>query len=152
MQASMDLQPSGSSWSRFEALEQELEASKSFVEIHKKHYHLISEQYESIIVKACAEIEKIYQQMTGKTLEVKRDISSYIHSITHHCKDFFNTEILMPMHDDNIKPWEACAGGKDPEFWEIYYALKHRSASEIATLKHAVYSLAGLFSLLLALD
>ena len=152
MQTSADLQVNHTSWSCFSALEQELEDSKAFIEIHKDNYHFASEKYESIVMKACAEIERIYQLLSGKTLEVKHNISTYIYSITDHCKDFFNTEILMPMHDENIKPWEACADKKDPEFWSIYHAIKHEGATEAATLKHAIYSLAGLFSLLLALD
>ncbi len=152
MQTSADLQANHTSWSCFSALEQELEDSKAFIEIHKDNYHLVSEKYESIVMKACAEIENIYQQLSGKALAVKQNISTYIHSITDHCKDFFNTEILMPMHNENIKPWSACAEGKEPEFWSIYHALKHTGAVGIATLKHAIHSLAGLFSLLLALD
>ena len=152
VQTSADLQVNHDSWSCFSALEQELEDSKAFIEIHKDNYHLVSEKYETIIMKACAEIEKIYQLISGKVFEVKNNISSYIHSITDHCKDFFNTEILMPMHNENIKPWAACSDGKDPEFWSIYHSIKHEGAAEIATLKHAIHSLAGLFSLLLALD
>ena len=152
MQMSADLQVNHTSWSCFSALEQELEDSKAFIELHKKNYHLIAEQYESIIVKACAEIENIYQQLSGKILAVKKNISIHVHSITDHCKDFFNTEIHMPLHDETIKPWEACTEGKDPEFWSIYHAIKHEGAAGIATLKQAIHSLAGLFSLLLALD
>jgi len=152
MQTRTNLQVNHSSWSCFSALEQELEDSKTFIEIHKNNYHRASEKYESIIVKACTEVERIYQLISGKVLEVKRNISSYIHSITDHCKDFFNTEISMPMHNETIKPWDACAAGKDPEFWSIYHSIKHEGAEGIATLKHAIDSLAGLFSLLLALD
>ena len=61
VQTSADLQVNHNSWSCFSALEQELEDSKAFIEIHKDNYHLVSEKYESIIMKACAEIEKIYQ-------------------------------------------------------------------------------------------
>ncbi len=152
MQMSADLQVNHSGWNRFSLLEQELDESKAFIEIHKDNYHLASEKYEAIVMKACAEIEKIYQQISGKILEVKNNIASYIHSITNHCKDFFHTEIIMPMHNDNIKPWEACADEKDPEFWSIYHAIKHEGASGVVTLKHAIHALAGLFALLLALD
>lgn len=152
MQMSADLQVNHAGWSCFSALEQELEDSKAFIEIHKDNYHLVSEKYESIITKACVEIENIYQRLSGKVFTVKQNISTYIHSITDHCKDFFNTEILMPMHNETIKPWAACADGKDPEFWSIYHAIKHKGAAGVATLKHAIHSLAGLFSLLLALD
>ncbi len=109
MQTSMDLQVNHNNWSCFSALEQELEDSRAFIEIHKDNYHLASEKYESILMKACAEIERIYQLISGKVLAVKNHITSYIHSITDHCKDFFNTEILMPMHNENLKPWAACA-------------------------------------------
>lgn len=152
VQTGIDLQVNHGGWNYFSALEQELEDSKALIDIHKDNYHLASEKYESIIMKACAEIEKVYQLISGKTFEVKNNISAYIHSITDHCKDFFHTEISMPMHDEIIKPWNACVDGKDPEFWSIYHSIKHEGASEIATLKHAIHSLAGLFSLLLALD
>lgn len=152
MQTSTNLQVNHARWDCFSALEQELEDSREFLEINKNNYHLASEKYESIIMKACAEIEKIYALLSGKTFEVKKNIATYIHSITDHCKDFFNTEILMPMHNETIKPWNACAEGSDPEFWSIYHTLKYEGATGIATLKHAIYSLAGLFSLLLALD
>lgn len=152
MQTTADLGVSHSSWSCFSALEQELEDSKAFIEIHQNNYHLASEKYESIIIKSCAEIEKIYQLLSGKTLEIKRNIAEHIDSITSHCKNFFDTEILMPMHNETIKPWNACSEGKDPEFWSVYHAIKQGSADEIATLKQAIYSLAGLFSLLLAFD
>lgn len=148
----MDLQKNHNGWNYFSALEQELEDSKDFVEVHKDNYHFVSEKYESIIIKACGEIERIYQLISGKALEIKNNITSYIHAITDHCKDFFNTEILMPMHNENLKPWVACTDGKDPEFWSIYYSIKQKGATGVATLKHAIHALAGLFSLLLVLD
>ncbi len=141
------------SWSRFAALEAELEGSKEFIEIHKDNYEASSDKYQSVVTQACAEIESIYQQMcVGKPVDIKSNISTYMHAITDHCKDFFNTEIHMPMHNEVIKPWSMCAEGKDPAFWQAYHAIKHEGKLAKATLEHAIYSLAGLFSLLLVLD
>ena len=140
------------SWSRFAALEAELESSKEFIEIHKNNYEASSDKYQSIVTQACAEIENIYQQMcVGTPVDIKSNISTYMHSITNHCKDFFNTEIHMPMHNEVIKPWSMCAEGKDPAFWQTYHAIQHEGKLAKATLEHAIYSLAGLFSLLLVL-
>lgn len=152
MQTNAGVQMNCTSWNCFSALEQALEDSQAFIEIHKANYHLASEKYDFIVLKACAEIENIYQVFTGKAFVAKRNISIYISSITDHCKDFFNTEIQMPLHNEVIKPWNACADGQDPEFWLIYHAVKHEGVAGMTTLKHAIYSLAGLFSLLLALD
>lgn len=140
------------SWNCFVALEEELEATLAFIALHKKNYHLSSEKYQSIILKACAEIENIYKVIGGKVLETRSDIASFIGSITEHHHDFFNTEILMPNHDEVIKPWHVCAEGKTPSFWSAYNAIKHEGAMEKATLEHAIHSMAGLFSLLLAWD
>jgi hypothetical protein len=139
-------------WDFFSALEQELEASQAVIDIHQDNYHLTSEHYSSIIVKSCAEIERIYGLVCGKTLEVKSDIKDCIHAITDHCHDFFNTEIHMPMNNQIIKPWSSCAQGNDPEFWKAYHVIQHATTSAKTTLEHAIHSLAALFALLLALD
>lgn len=143
---------SQASWKCFAVLEQELENSRVAVGIHQDNYHLVSDHYKSIILQACTEVEKIYEMLCGKALAVTRNISQHIQTITNHCKDFFNTEIHMPMTDQMIKPWGACAHGNDPEFWTTYHNIKHEGKSEKATLEHAVFALAGLFSLLLALE
>lgn len=152
MQNSVGLQVNHARWDCFSALEQALEDSSTAINIDKNNYHLSSDHYHAIIIKSCAEIENIYQQVYGTALDVKRNISTHIHSMTEHCNDFFQTEIHMPMHDEMIQPWSACAEGKDPEFWSIYHAIKYEGALGKATLEQAIHSLAGLFSLLLVLD
>lgn len=140
------------SWDCFAALERELEATLTFIELHKKNYSAVSDHYKSILVKACAEIEKIYTNIAGKALETKNNIAAYIQSITTHHEDFFHTEIVMPHHDDTLKPWQACAEGNDPAFWTTYHAIVHHGTAAKATLEDALHSMAGLFALMLAWD
>lgn len=152
MMSNNSTQMSQASWQCFAALELELEKSSAVADIHQDNYHFASDHYKSIIVQACTEVERIYALLCGKTLAVTHNISQYIQAITDHCKDFFNAEIHMPMTDQMIKPWEACAQGNDPEFWTTYHHIKHEGRSAKATLEHAIFALAGLFSLLLALE
>lgn len=142
------------SWDCLQALEEALAKTNDVVEIHRKNYQVVSAQYKAIIVNACDEIRNVYQRVCGQLLEAKADIGHYIETITHHHADFFNSEITMPAHDEVLKPWSACATGKDPAFWTAYNKIKQtdaleNGALENSTLEHAIYSMAALFALLL---
>lgn len=151
-EVSGELSGSQQSWDCFAGLEQELENSNAFVAIKQDNFHQCLDHYQSILLKACAEIRKIHQGVSGKALEVAHSVKECIHAITHHCHDFFNIEIHMPINNHVIKPWSACAQGNDPEFWKKYCDIHDASLSVKATLQDAINALAALFALLLAFD
>lgn len=138
------------SWNLLETLEGELEKTRAFIDIHPDNYQSFSDYYKNIIVQACEEIEAIYQRISGKVLEAQSNISHYIAAITSHCANFFHHEVTMPEHNTVLKPWNSCIEGKNPSFWAAYTSIKHQGLSEKATLEHAIYAMAALFSLLLA--
>lgn len=151
-QSSDDFLENQTSWGCFMALEQELENAGALVDLHQGNYKVVSYQYAAIVEKACAEIEKINELMCDKLVEASHNIRDRVYAITSHCKDFFDTEIHMPLNNEVIKPWIACTEGDDPEFWKAYHNIKREGTEANTTLEHAVHALAGLFSLLLALE
>ncbi len=139
-------------WRYFLALEEELIATQGFVEPHEKNYGTFSLKYRAIILQACSEIEILFKKICSIEPEKRADIKIYRTYINKHHKHFFTIEVLIPLYHKKLKPWFICVeeDDKSPLFWNAYKEIKHEGKLESATLKNAIDSLAGLFSLLLA--
>ena len=136
-------------WRCFLALEQDLINTENFVEFHKANYKTYSIKYRSIIMQACSEIEIILKKICGISPDDKtKSMEDYAKFITSSHKDFYNVEILIPSHNEKIKPWPSLS--KPPNFWTAYNNIKHQGKLEDATLENSINALAGLLSLLLA--
>lgn len=137
-------------WRCFLALEDDLLATSNFVEFHKSNEGVFSIKFRSIILQTCSEIEKFLKLICGIPLEDNSNIDKYKEYFSKHHADFNKIEVLMPTYRGIVMPWEKWQENINPDFWIDHNTIKHQGNLELATLKNAIDSVAGLFSVLLA--
>lgn len=141
-----------SHWRFFLALEEELFNTQIFVEFHPNNEKTFSIKFRSIILQACSEIEKILKLICKIDLKERKEIDDIfdIFCVIENHREFLKIVVLMPLYRGEVEPWNDWKKGEAPKFWQDHNKIKHRGNIEVATLKNAIDSLAGLFALLLA--
>lgn len=144
-------------WKYFITLESDLNNISRYVEICEENYSTYSIEFARLILASCSEID-VVAKMLCKRINSKckcGNISDYRNVITKDEPDFHRFEILIKSNNKIITPWEEWKYiDKNPGWWQKYNDIKHERDINFkeANLKNALYSISGLFAIILCLD
>lgn len=158
-------------WKNYISIEKEFTQTLNYVSLAEENYDTYSSAYIKILLQLGSEIDivaKSYCQYLDK--EFKGDkMSDYRSEIIKRKTDFSTTEvkILQSRTIFSVKPWESWGIVKEdntaetPNWWKAYNKVKHdrygngcinnmeRDYYKFANLEYTLYSLAGLYQLLI---
>lgn len=138
-------------WRCFLMLEKDFITIQEYVEFNTNNYKSYSIKFRSIISQACSEIDIIFKLICGFPLDERKELDDYFGYFQMNHQEFITTEISLPLYNiNNISPWLDWKKGVPPSFWTANNKLKHQGTLEQANLKNSLFSLAALFTLLLA--
>ncbi len=145
-------------------MDKDLKATLRYVELDKKNYKTFSLEYVRLILSICAEVEVICKIICSN-IDPGVDYSEYnlpqmAGVILQKYPKIIELEISVPFISESILPfenWEKILtdSGDDqrnmPPWWSDYNHIKHARDKNYhrANLKNALFSLSGLFGVLL---
>lgn len=112
-------------------------------------------EYYKIIMLACSEVETVFK-IICKTINENcnpRNITDYAKIVLEKYPNIIKTEVNVSRINSSIKPFESWTVEKCMFWWDEHQDIKHHRHTDFkkATYKNALYSLAGLYVLLLYL-
>ena len=138
-------------WQYFVALESDLAKATRYVEIAESNMATYSVEFARLILSAGSEIDVLAKVLCDQhQLPVSpQNIDGYRKAITGRFAEFVWLQIRVPRYALQVLPWRTWHDGKNPEWWRAYNDIKHERHINFAhaTLKNALHSMAGLFSL-----
>ncbi|MCK9479261.1 MAG: hypothetical protein M0R40_07155 [Firmicutes bacterium] len=141
-------------WQYFLCLEGDLSEASRYAEPMGQP-SVYSFEYYKIITLACAETETVFKLICKKidANESPRCITDYAKIILRQYPQIIDTKVIVSRINETIKPFEEWTIGKCTFWWDEHQDIKHNRHMffKKATYKNALYSLAGLYVLLLYL-
>lgn len=140
-------------WDYFVALEEDLIRTSRFVQFHKDNLKTYSIEFARLLLASSSEVDVIAKELceVARPGSDPKNIDNYRTIITGKYQHCHTNEIRLPLYELSFQPWKEWASGTNPAWWKSYNNVKHerrRHFSE-ATLENTIYSIAGLFCLLL---
>ena len=152
-------------WKQYIQLEKEFSVTANYVAVDSINYNTYSDAYLKIILQVGSEIDiccKLLCDLLGERIKNNGGINKYRDYITAHIKDFPNIRIDEKLSGIRLYPWkEWKIENRVPIWWTVYNKIKHHRVSigdisgvkqeyyKFANLKYALYSLAGLYQLMI---
>ncbi len=142
-------------WQYFLAIEADFAATARYVEICPDNFKTYSVEYAKLLLASASEIDVLCKLLCEQLdpNAKRRDINDYRACIAPRAAELPNEKVLLRRYSIELKPWEAWAGSKNPEWWKSYNNVKHhrdKFYSE-AKLKNCLDSVAALFILVIYL-
>ena len=112
-------------------------------------------EYYKIIMLACSEVETIFKLICKKinSHSNPKKITDYAEIVLEKYPLIIDTEVNVSRVCETIKPFADWSADKCMFWWDEHQDIKHNRHTDFrkATYKNAMYSLAGLYVLLLYL-
>lgn len=137
-------------WNYFLSIEKDMSDTSQYIEPLGQE-ETFSFAFYKIIVLACMETENIFKIISKNISGVERgNISEYKEDILKKYPKIVESEVYVERLGQLIKPFELWSERR-LFWWDSYSQLKHNRKKDfnMATYKNAVYSLAGLYILIL---
>lgn len=158
-------------WKNYITIEKEFSGTLDYIALNMDNYDVFSPVYIKILLQVGSEIDivaKLLCEHYDSSIKVNNIDEYRIEIMKREC-NFGNIEIEVLQSKDNllIKPWEAWGRitnngkGENPSWWKVYNKVKHERNSigtidgrnkeyyKFANLKYTLFSLAGLYQLLI---
>lgn len=158
-------------WKNYISIEKEFSGTLNYITLDIDNYDVFSPAYIKILLQVGSEIDiiaKLLCENYEKSTKVNK-IKDYRTEIMKRECDFCNTKVKILQSKDNLRiiPWEAWGrttnnGTEEtPSWWKVYNKIKHERNSigtidgvnkehyKFANLKYTLFSLAGLYQLLM---
>jgi hypothetical protein len=142
-------------WEYFLAIEDDLVKTSRYVEFNQDNYNTYSIEFARIILASSSEVDVIakllYPPIYKDGKEINRTICHHKKGITPRFPRFTTMEINVPKYGLTLQPWQDWLTNKSPFWWKSYNNVKHHrdQSYKEATLKNALYSVAGLLCIVL---
>ena len=142
-------------WQFFVALESDLEATTRYVECCEDNYNTYSVAYAQIILSAGSEVDVVSKLLCNKVESTSKaeNINDYRKILHSKYQRLHELQILIPRYNNNLPltPWNSWVSDENPDWWKRYNNIKHQRHNlyKEANLKNALFSVSGLFSLVL---
>jgi len=122
------------------------------VEFSQKNYATYSIEFARILLSCGSEVDVVAKALCQKIDPNRKyeNINDYRTTITSAYGKFSTLEVSLPRYGLTIKPWEGWSVN-NPSWWKSYNEVKHQRNThfEKANLENAVFSVGGLFELVL---
>jgi hypothetical protein len=142
-------------WRYFLTLEQDLERTTRFVEPVQANFRTFSTEFARLILATCSEVEIVAKVLCGKIGSTQKieNIDDFRHVILGKYPNFPAIKVHVPRFSLMMKPWKEWATGVNPGWWREHQQVKHQRHQffGLAHFENAVFSLGGLFALLVYL-
>jgi hypothetical protein len=143
-------------WDYYQSLEKDFLATKRYVDFNDRNLSIYSIEYARIILTACAELDMVFKELCLRISDRKcKNITQYRKTILSEYQDFNLRKRKIAYFDWEVQPFKIwnLETGDNPEWWRSYNAVKHERSESFhrASLRNAIYSLAGLQIVLFAL-
>lgn len=140
-------------WNYFLALDDDLVRLSRYIEISKDNFNSYSLEFARILFSASSEIDVVGKMICKKITENNKvdNINEYRKNIVARHPEISITYARIPRYGLVMQPWDDWDKGINPQWWSAYNNVKHHRHSHFneASLENALYSVAGLFVLLL---
>lgn len=142
-------------WEYFLAIEDDLVKTSRYVEFHQDNESTYSIEFARILLASSSEVDVIakllYPPIYKDGKEVRRTIVHHKTGITNRFSGFTRMNINVPKYGLTLQPWHDWLMNKTPFWWTSYNKVKHHrdQSYKEATLKNVLYSVAGLFCIVL---
>ena len=128
--------------------------SKTFTNDLGLLYNTYSVAYAQIILSAGSEVDVVSKLICNdvQSKNKAKNIDDYIKILHSEYKGLHNLGILIPRYNKlPLTPWDSWVSGKNPDWWKLSNKIKHQRHDfyKEANLKNALFSLSGLFCLVL---
>ena len=141
-------------WNYLLSIENDLENLSRYIEFDEKNFECFSVEIARILLASAAETDVVCKQLCLKLdpTSTAESINQYRNEICAAFPKIYEFEILFPRYGLSLVPWNTW---KDPmgvpTWWTAYNKVKHHRESEYhrASLKNVLYSVAGLFVMIL---
>lgn len=145
--------PTPRHWNYFLALEDDLGRLSRYLEPTEANFEAYSLELARILFAAASEVDVVAKQLCKQIdpASTANNIDQYRAELMGHRPEIVQSHVSIPKFGLSLSPWERWAHNQNPIWWKAYNKVKHERHLHFpeANLKHALNSVAGLFSLLL---
>ena len=148
-------------WQQYVLIEKRMIDLSDYVAIHPKNYATFSNQFISMYLTICSEIDSVAEEFC-KNLNINEKERFGINNKINHIINQYNNlknwkcTTKFPHYKINIVPFAKFIENKSADWLQIYNNLKHKRTQktgeqynyELANLKNVLYSLSALYLLL----
>lgn len=138
-------------WQYFVALEADLERTTRYVEPTEENFGTFSIEFARILLAAGSEVDVLAKVLceTHQLEITPRNIDGYRSALAPRFPELPFLQIQVPRYGFSMLPWREWHDGKNPPWWRAYNDIKHERGKNFpsATLRNALHSVAGLFTL-----
>jgi hypothetical protein len=143
-------------WNYFLAIEGDLERLSRFIEFDEENFKCFSIEIARILLTSGAEVDVVCKEICKKiNPDSSADsINNYKDEICVAYPGIPDFEVILPRYGLRMKPWSSWREPNSvPSWWTAYNKIKHQRNTEYhrANLENALYSMAGLFVVVLYL-
>jgi hypothetical protein len=126
-----------------------------YVDLSEKNFNTFSIKFIRLLLSIGSEVD-VALKLLCETLNkrpAKSKIDDYRNIILSKERGFPTIEIEV-RNFQKIKPWESWSNNQNPDWWHAYNDVKHERDKnfEKGNLKNVIYSLGGLYAVLLYLS
>ena len=140
-------------WEYFLAIEDDLANTTRYVEFNSNNFEVYSVEFARILLSSSSEFDVVAKAICTIVVPDKKhsNINEYRETILGRFPNFHSIEFRIPRYDLAIQPWSEWKNGINPFWWQSYNNVKHERDKFFshATLKNAIYSVAGLLAAIL---
>ncbi|NQT69784.1 MAG: hypothetical protein HQ552_09405 [Desulfobacteraceae bacterium] len=141
-------------WNYLLAIENDLEKLSRYVEFDERNFDCFSVEIARILLSASAEADVVCKQLCLKVKPSSSadNIHTYRDEIKTAYPNIVDFDVILSRYGLSLKPWNEWKDIQGvPDWWTAYNKLKHHRETEYhrANLKNAIYSVAGLFVMVL---
>ena len=142
-------------WQFFVALESDIEATTQYVECYEANHNTYSVAYAQIILSAGSEVDVVSKLLCNKVQPTSKaeNINDYRTILHSEYNSLHDLKVLIPRYNLSLTPWDSWVSANNPDWWKLYNKIKHERHNfyKEANLKNALFSVSGLFCLVLYL-
>ena len=136
-------------WNYFLVLESDLQHLARYIEYSSKNDRVFSQEISHIFLATSSEVDVVLKALCKQidTSFKGENITSYRKFLNPRFPKISRLSVNLPRYGRNLIPWDNWRGNKKPIWWDDYNKVKHNRDEkyELANLKNAIASLAGLF-------
>lgn len=140
-------------WNYFLALDDDVANLARYVEFSNANYDTYSIEMARLLMSASSEVDVVAKMLCKKISAncTANNIDDYRIVIKPHYPELINYTVVIPRFGLEFVPWQNWLLDKNPDWWKDHNSVKHDRNSNYtkANLRNTLYSIAGLFSLLL---
>lgn len=145
--------PTPQHWNYFLALEDDVVRISRYLELTTDNFESYSLELMRILSGAASEVDVVSKRLCQKANDKSKanNITKYKAEILAAYPQITSTVVEIPRFGLTLTPWDQWKTDANPLWWRAYTKVKHQRHTHFAeaSLKHALYAVAGLFVLLL---